>query len=307
MLQLGFRGMSGVRSDVPLWDFVSVHSASRTWIHGGDPYDLASVTTTWRQSGIFTDRDVSYFATVYPPTSLLVLAPLAVLPAPAAMVAWLLLTTPLLVEYVALGHGPDSGRDPRALLLAGAAPASRRFNLAFCQANCPCRRFPCRSCALQAGRGRKMLAGVLLGLACAMKPQVAGPFVVYYLLMRRFKLSGDRHRDHRRRRRGGIAADAFFAAKLVGRMDAKRRGHATKAWLPTWFKVVPARGPCADQAPSAPWRNTCRSPSLLPTTRSGRPSLFRSRTAGAACVALLGSVAITLPSVKSRAAALRPL
>ena len=33
------------------------------------------------------------------------------------------------------------------------------------------------------------LAGILLGLACVIKPQVAGPFVLYYLMLRRFKLA----------------------------------------------------------------------------------------------------------------------
>ena len=86
LLQLGFRGMQRVRSDLPLWDFISVHAAVRTWISGGNPYDLPGVVTTWRQEGIFSDRDVSYFATEYPPTSLLMITPLAVLPAKSAKI-----------------------------------------------------------------------------------------------------------------------------------------------------------------------------------------------------------------------------
>jgi hypothetical protein len=40
-----------------------------------------------------------------------------------------------------------------------------------------------------AARQRALLGGILLGVACAIKPQVAGPFFLYYVLMRRWKLS----------------------------------------------------------------------------------------------------------------------
>src|SRR3954454_3655324 len=88
-VQLGVRGMQRVRSDVPLWDFVSPLAATQAWMNGLNPYDVPSVVTTWRANGVFADRDVSYFATVYPPCSLPMLAPFALLPAALAMMLWL--------------------------------------------------------------------------------------------------------------------------------------------------------------------------------------------------------------------------
>src|SRR5262249_9203313 len=124
--QLGVRGMQRVRHDIPLWDFVSVHSASRTWIHGQDPYDLTNVVAAWHGSGIWSDRDVSYFATVYPPTSLVMIAPLAFLPAGPAMIIWLILTIVLLgLMFAALADMAGiTWRDGRILLLVGAALAA---------------------------------------------------------------------------------------------------------------------------------------------------------------------------------------
>src|SRR5262245_15822071 len=212
VLQLGIRGMQRVRSDIPLWDFVSVHSAARTWIHGGDPYDLPAVVVTWRQTGIFTDRDVSYFATVYPPTSLLMLVPLALLPASAAMTLWLMLTLILLaLQFHALGSMAQlSWRDSRMLLLLGAALAAAplQFGILSGQLSLPAISM-CIIAFWCVSRGQDRLAGVLLGLACAVKIQVAAPFVLYYLLTRRFRVFAFAAAVG-----GGIAAIALLAMHL---------------------------------------------------------------------------------------------
>jgi hypothetical protein len=193
VLQLGFRGMQRVRSDIPLWDFVSVHAAVRTWIGGGDPYDLKAVTETWGREGIFADRDVSYFATVYPPTSLFMIIPLALLPAIAAMGAWLAIMLALLAfQFRALAElARIYWHDGRFLLLVGAAVASAplQFGILSGQLSIPAIAL-CIIALSLAQNERDVLAGILLGLACGLKPQVAGAFVAYYLVVRRFKLAG---------------------------------------------------------------------------------------------------------------------
>lgn len=177
-----------MRSDIPMWDFASVYSASRTWLHGGNPYDLPAVVATWRHEGVFSRRSASTWATVYPPTSLLMLVPLALLPAGVAMVAWLVITLALLgLQFAALIDLAGLRRhDPRALILVGAALASAplQFGILSGQLSLPA----ISACVIAfwcAGRGRDRLAGVFIGLACAVKPQVAAPFVVYYLVLRR--------------------------------------------------------------------------------------------------------------------------
>ncbi|HEY7086557.1 MAG TPA: glycosyltransferase family 87 protein [Tepidisphaeraceae bacterium] len=193
LAQLGVRGMQRVRHDIPLWDFVSVYSASRTWIHGEDPYDLTNVIATWHTSGMWSDRDVSYFATVYPPTSLVIIAPFAVLPAGPAMIIWLILTIVLLgLMFAALADMAGlTWRDGRILLLVGAALAAAplQFGILAGQLSLPA----ISACIIAfwlVSRHHDGSAGVLLGLALALKPQIAAPFVVYYLLVRHFKVAG---------------------------------------------------------------------------------------------------------------------
>jgi hypothetical protein len=193
LLQLGFRGMQRARHDIPLWDFASVHSAVRTWIHGGDPYDLSAVVATWREAKIFTGRDASYFATVYPPTSLLLIVPLALLPAGVAMWLWLLLTLVLLaIQFAALmDMARLSWRDSRGLLLVGAALVSAPFQFGILagQLSIPAISL-CIIAFWCAGNRKERLAGVILGLASALKPQLGGPLIIYYLVQKRQSIAG---------------------------------------------------------------------------------------------------------------------
>jgi hypothetical protein len=192
-LQLGFRGRERVRVDVPAWDFASVYAAARTWMHGGDPYALPSVVQTWREAGAFSHRDVSYFATVYPPSSLVTIMPLAVLRAGPAMALWMALCVALLaMQFAALIDMAQIRRGGGGrLLLWGAAIASAplQFGLLSGQLSMPAISL-CIIAFWCAGRERDKLAGALLGLACAVKPQIAAPFVMYYLVLRRLKIVG---------------------------------------------------------------------------------------------------------------------
>jgi hypothetical protein len=193
LAQFGVRGLERVRSEVPLWDFASVFAASRAWIHRQNPYDLPVVLTTWHQAGIYSDRDVSYFATVYPPNSLAMLIPFALLPATIAMWAWLALTLALVVlQFAALADLAGLPlRDPRTLILFAASLASAPFQFAILSGQLS---MPAISLGIIAvwcaARDRRLLAGVILGLACAIKPQIGAPFVAYYLLSRRWSVAG---------------------------------------------------------------------------------------------------------------------
>ncbi|MBC8105660.1 MAG: DUF2029 domain-containing protein [Anaerolineae bacterium] len=192
LLQLGFRGMQRVRHELPMWDFVSVYSASRAWIHGQHPYEMPSVVATWRAQNLFPDRNVNYWATVYPPNSLLMIAPLAVLPARIAMLAWLAITVALLaIQFIALADMAGiKWRDSKALILVSAALAAAPFQFGILSGQLS---LPAISLCIVAFwcvyRNRDNLAGVLLGLACALKPQIAAPFIVYYLVLRRWRVS----------------------------------------------------------------------------------------------------------------------
>lgn len=193
VLQLGFRGLQRVHNDIPLWDFASVHAASQTWLHDGNPYDLPAVLQTWKQQHIFSGRDASYFATVYPPTSLALMAPLALLPAGPAMLIWLFLCVSLLAwQWFATIRlvGLTQSRSLQ-LLFVGAALASAptQFGILSGQLSVPAISLAILAICY-AQRRSSILAGTLLGIACGLKPQIAAPFVVFYLFLRNWKLVG---------------------------------------------------------------------------------------------------------------------
>jgi Glycosyltransferase family 87 len=189
--QLAIRAKGRIVNDVPAWDFASVYAAARTWMHGGNPYDLAAVVDTWHRAGAFGDRDVSYFATVYPPSSLVTVMPWAPLPAGPAMVLWMIFTVFLLaIQFKALAEmaGLPPGDSRRAILLgASLASAPLQFGILSGQLSLPAISL-CIIAFWYAGKYRDTFAGVLLGLAGAIKPQIAGPFVLYYLLLRRVNI-----------------------------------------------------------------------------------------------------------------------
>jgi hypothetical protein len=182
-----------VRTEIPLWDFDSVYAAARTWVHGGNPYDLPVVMQTWHDTGLFSDRYATYFATVYPPNSLCLLIPFAVLPALPANLLWLGVSLALLaLQFAALADLAGLGRrDPRILILVAASLASApfQFGLLSGQLTVPAVSL-CILAFWCAAREHEVFAGLLLGLACALKPQIGAPFVAYYVLLRRWSVSG---------------------------------------------------------------------------------------------------------------------
>src|SRR5262249_15946672 len=150
---------------LPMWDFISVYASAGSWVHGGNPYDLSGVIDRWRNAGVLSQRDVSYFATVYPPNSLVMVVPFSFLPPVAAMGAWLLLTLALIaLQLVALMDLAGlHWRDPRAVLLAGAALASAplQFGILSGQLSLPAISL-CILAFWGVSRSRDKLAGVLL-------------------------------------------------------------------------------------------------------------------------------------------------
>jgi hypothetical protein len=229
LLQFGYRGAQRVHSEIPLWDFDSVYAAARTWVygvgHGQNPYDLPAVLATWHNCGVFSHRDASYFATVYPPNSLCLMVPFAVLPAAVSMLLWLALMLGLLVlQFAALVDLAELRlRDARVLILVGASLASAPFQFGILsgQLSLPAISL-CIIAFWCASRNREALAGILLGLACALKPQIGVAFVAYYVLTRRWAVSG--------------LAIVFSAAVVAVALVAMRVSHID--WFAGWTQSI---------------------------------------------------------------------
>lgn len=146
-------------------DFVAFYSASRAVLDGDAALVYDENFMKPAQHSLVGDTTIGYLAFMYPPTYLLLVSPLALVPYFPALALWLLV--PLLFLLLTMGRRVDI--PPVSLLLAIAAPAvaqalfAGQNGLLFA--------------ALLAGGlllqdRRPLLAGILLGLATA-KPQLA--------------------------------------------------------------------------------------------------------------------------------------
>ncbi len=81
-------------------DFVPVYTGARCLLHGCNPYDTSQLEQQFYQAGGHAGELPSWLidVPVYPPSTFLVLSPLALLPFPAARLLWFLLSGSLLVS-----------------------------------------------------------------------------------------------------------------------------------------------------------------------------------------------------------------
>jgi len=145
-------------------DFVAFYAASKA-VLGGDAamvYERAFMMSA--EVGVVGSPDIGYLAFMYPPTYLLLIAPLAVLPYFPALAIWQAIPFALFLLLLRRAALP-----PMALIMAAAAPAVAQTLFAGQNG---------LLLAVLVGGGllaldrRPLLAGVLLGLATA-KPQLA--------------------------------------------------------------------------------------------------------------------------------------
>jgi hypothetical protein len=184
-------------------DFISPYLQSRALIHGLDPYSPEVLVRSWPSSAQppeFLARDLADgtlvirrgIPTAYPLTCLVLLAPLAILPWPAAAYAWLAINGCLVfavipVLFKTIGFQPSDWRGylfiifslALAPLHTGLATGSIAIStVALC------------GIAWSTNlRGQEWMAGFFFGLAICLKPQIGLPFLACYLLRRRWRLS----------------------------------------------------------------------------------------------------------------------
>jgi hypothetical protein len=240
-----------VRTDSFFFDFSNVYSASRVWLAGKNPYDIQLVYRAWNASdhgpylGSSIPGNMARWAAVYPPSSLLLIAPFAALPAVWGHLLWAGASVGLAIAaamgLISLG---GLGDIRSRLLFVACAFASAPFQCAL-EAGQPA--LP--ACALVilavwafAG-GRLTLAGILLGLATAFKVQIGAPFIVYYLFIRQWRV-------------GMLATILLAVATLVavGRMEAL----GITSWWADWQRNMAATlqaGAINDPRPGGPFRN----------------------------------------------------
>jgi hypothetical protein len=192
-------------------DFISPYIQSRALVMGMDPYSPEVLVRLWPVEGAhrpeFLAKDLADgslimkrgIPTAYPITCLFLLIPLAVLPWPAAHFCWLVITACLtlaviwsLLSLIGAGAGVESNKnDWRAYVFVAFALALAPLHTGFAAGSIVIGTVAlCGIAVSRAQGGSETFAGILIGMAICLKPQIGLPFFACYLLWRRWRLCG---------------------------------------------------------------------------------------------------------------------
>jgi type IV secretory pathway VirB2 component (pilin) len=183
-------------------DFISPYIQTNAWMKGVDPYSPRNLVALWpRDAGEFLSLKTDLadgslvrkrgVPTAYPPTSFVLLAPLAWLPWKVAHHLWLGISLlAFAVTVLSLVSLIDfHWREKRTYLFLALALALAPFHTGLAAGSIVI--VAVGFCALAmwaAERQWNVAAGVLFGIAVGLKPQIGLPFLVYYLLRRRWRV-----------------------------------------------------------------------------------------------------------------------
>ena len=221
LVEMGFRGpwRAAANSD----DFALYYCCARAWIQGENPYDRQALEAVARQAG---GAPTQYLGNaVSPPVSFVVLGPLAAVSWPVAKGVWLTLNLGLLaamcIWLVRMGRMRPG--EPRAILLLALIVALAPLHTGIKHGQLA---LAAAACLIGAARmhqqRRRWLGGVGLGLALALKPQMAAIFVLYWLYRKRWR---------------ALAVAGVFIAVLAA-ITLARLHLADVDWLGQWQQNI---------------------------------------------------------------------
>jgi hypothetical protein len=171
-------------------DFAEPYAASAAWVFGMDPYDSSVTSYLWKSAG--ADPKAGELLPIYPPTSLLVLAPFSVLPWRAAMLAWTCTTVGLFV-FASVGLLQLAGfrvSDPRALAFLVLAVGLAPIQTGIANGSIAVAAVMLNILGLWAGTaGSDFGAALLLATGCSLKPQLGIWFLIHYVVRRRWAIA----------------------------------------------------------------------------------------------------------------------
>ncbi len=183
-------------------DFTSPYVQTRLMLGGLDPYSSQNLVAHWpegAQRPEFLDRELADnsltvnrgIPTAYPPTCFLLLIPFVLLPWKVAGIVWIsfsLLLVLWLIHSLAKLAGRSQGQHYLFAAL-GLALAPWHTGLATGAIAIPAIAL-CGLACVDALEGKDFRAGILLGIATCLKPQIGLPFLLFYVLRKRWRVSG---------------------------------------------------------------------------------------------------------------------
>lgn len=190
---LAWRGPVSVRGHVNLCDFASPWASARLLVAGENPYQNDRLWPTWITSPGAFETDHDFWLALMPPGALALLAPLTVFPASVAAVLFLALSVAsvavIILSVLQLAPhkpGPLAACFTVALFLAS-APLQTALTVG--QLSLPVAAMIFGAlCLLH--NNRALAAAVILGVATAMKPQLAAPFFFWFVFFRHWRALG---------------------------------------------------------------------------------------------------------------------
>ncbi|MEM9347287.1 MAG: glycosyltransferase family 87 protein [Planctomycetota bacterium] len=161
-------------------DLAHLYSAGVLWVEGGSPYDGKQCAEVMRRAG-YAEPEAVDFGSFYPPSTIALLSPLGLLSWATAKLVWMLLNLVAgaavvwaLVNWMRFGLIQTRWL-VALLLVVGFGATGTTFSLGQLS-------LVCAGCAFAGlallDRGKPLLAGVLIGLACLVKPQLGLGFLL---------------------------------------------------------------------------------------------------------------------------------
>jgi hypothetical protein len=162
-------------------DLSTPYVSARLWLHGSDPYQQSSFMNEWTRAGgiRFADRGSSTTTRpAYPPPTLPVLSPLAVLPWKFARILFALLTTALYGVLVWKLRNASLLTLAIVVGMSSVGTAIGGGNLAI---------LAIELAVLASLEPKPVRSGLLLGLSICVKPQLGVWLLLYYILTRKWR------------------------------------------------------------------------------------------------------------------------
>ena len=187
--ELGVRGFWRALSDTG--DFAVVYASTRAFEAGANPYDASALQAAWLEANHNQpDNSNSLDLALYPPATYLLLSPLALLDWAHVRWAWLLINL-IAVAVLVLAltrYAPDKLSPARAACATAFILAFGPIHTAIAKGQLTVVVASLLALAILAeARNAVILAAILIGLAASLKPQIAAPVIVLYLVQRRWK------------------------------------------------------------------------------------------------------------------------
>lgn len=240
------RGPIDVSGNFNLCDFANHYASARMWLIGGNPYDRTALPVVWQASGPGAVRTLmEEWYGLLPPGAFVIFAPVAAMPAGIAIAMWLLLSVACiavcLLSVLSFTHLRAGSLKGMFLISGSLAAAPFQTLAAVGQVSLPA--IAMLLLAIWCSqRGRDAWAGLLIGAAAALKPQLAAPFALFFLLYRNWNLVG-------------FAAITCIVLNLIGIAQLEWRN---QPWWTDWIaNVVESTSPgrANDAGLAAPLRH----------------------------------------------------